>query len=62
MSKDSERSGAFSDTSMTGESIPGPKLSCKRRLTFCVVGNGGVGKSSLTVRYLQGHFPEVSPS
>lgn len=31
----------------------------KRRLTFCVVGSGGVGKSSLTVRYLNGHFPEV---
>ena len=31
----------------------------KRRLTVCVVGSGGVGKSSLTVRYLQGHFPEV---
>ena len=32
----------------------------KRRLTVCVVGSGGVGKSSLTIRYLQGHFPEVS--
>lgn len=32
----------------------------KRRLTICVVGSGGVGKSSLTVRYLNNHFPEVS--
>ena len=32
----------------------------KRRLTVCVVGSGGVGKSSLTVRYLHNHFPEVS--
>ena len=31
----------------------------KRRLTICIVGSGGVGKSSLTVRYLQGTFPEV---
>lgn len=31
----------------------------KRRLTICVVGSGGVGKSSLTVRYLNNHFPEV---
>ena len=32
----------------------------KRRITICVVGSGGVGKSSLTVRYLNNHFPEVS--
>lgn len=31
-----------------------------KRLTICVIGSGAVGKSSLTVRYLQGHFPEVS--
>ena len=31
-----------------------------RRLTICVVGSGGVGKSSLTVRFLKGIFPEVS--
>ena len=31
----------------------------EKRLTICVVGSGSVGKSSLTVRYLQGHFPEV---
>ena len=31
-----------------------------RRLTICVVGMGGVGKSSLTLRYMNGHFPEVS--
>lgn len=34
----------------------------KGRLTLCVVGSGGVGKSSLTIRYLQGHFPEVGNS
>ena len=42
------------------ERPPDRKL-CKRRLTVCVVGSGGVGKSSLTIRYLHGHFPEVSP-
>ncbi len=31
----------------------------RSRLTLCIVGSGGVGKSSLTVRYLHGHFPEV---
>ena len=31
----------------------------KRRLTICVIGSGGVGKSSLTLRYINGHFPEV---
>lgn len=36
------------------------KQPSKRRLTICVVGSGGVGKSSLTVRYLNNHFPEVS--
>jgi small GTP-binding protein len=34
------------------------KLLSKRRLTICVVGSGGVGKSSLTVRFLKGIFPE----
>ena len=38
----------------------GHQPSAEKRLTICVVGSGGVGKSSLTVRYLQGHFPEVS--
>lgn len=37
------------------------KLS-KRRLTVCVVGSGGVGKSSITLRYINGHFPEVNNS
>ena len=37
----------------------GSELS-KRRLTVCVVGSGGVGKSSITLRYLNGQFPEVS--
>ena len=31
-----------------------------RRLTVCVIGSGGVGKSSITLRYINGHFPEVS--
>ena len=35
-------------------------LVSKRRLTICVVGSGGVGKSSLVTRYLHGHFPEAS--
>ena len=39
-----------------GESTP---LS-KRPLTICVVGSGGVGKSSLTIRFLKGTFSEVS--
>ena len=30
------------------------------RLILCVIGSGGVGKSSLTIRYLHGQFPEVS--
>ena len=34
----------------------------KRRLTICVVGSGGVGKSSLTIRFLKGVFSEVSPA
>lgn len=36
------------------------QLISNRRLTICVVGSGGVGKSSLVTRYLHGHFPEVS--
>ncbi len=36
-----------------------PILESTRRLTICVVGSGGVGKSSLVTRYLHGHFPEV---
>ena len=31
----------------------------KSRLSICVVGTGGVGKSSLTLRYTSGSFPEV---
>ena len=38
-----------------------PSLS-KRPLTVCVVGSGGVGKSSLTIRFLKGVFTEVSPA
>lgn len=38
-----------------------PSLS-KRPLTICVVGSGGVGKSSLTIRFLKGVFTEVSPA
>lgn len=36
----------------------GSELS-KRRLTICVVGSGGVGKSSITLRYLNEQLPEV---
>ena len=32
----------------------------ERRLTICVVGSGGVGKSSITMRFINGVFPEVS--
>ena len=28
---------------------------------LCVVGSGGVGKSSLTIRYLKNEFTEVRP-
>ncbi len=58
---DNERSRSFSDPGMTGGNNSALKPSCKKKLTLCVVGSGGVGKSSLTVRYLQGHFSEVSP-
>ena len=39
---------------------PPAEVVSKGRLTLCVVGSGGVGKSSLTVRYLHGNFPEVN--
>lgn len=37
----------------------GSEVVSKGKLTLCVVGSGGVGKSSLIIRYLHGHFPEV---
>ena len=43
----------------TPESPSAYDRTSKRRLAVCVVGSGGVGKSSFTVRYLQNHFPEV---
>lgn len=42
------------------ESTDGVKRVSHRRLTICVIGSGGVGKSSLTLRYINGHFPEVN--
>lgn len=61
----SERHRSFSDSAMvrakgSGIDEPRPQPTSKRKLTLCVVGSGGVGKSSITIRYLQGHFPEVS--
>ena len=41
------------------DSTDGPRRLAKRKLTICVIGSGGVGKSSLTLRYINGHFPEV---
>lgn len=41
------------------ESTDGSRRQSKRKLTICVIGSGGVGKSSLTLRYINGHFPEV---
>ena len=55
----SERGRSFSASSKCS-SDGGPPSAAGRRLTLCVVGSGGVGKSSLTCRYLQGDFPEVS--
>ena len=40
-------------------SSPQSEAVSNERLTLCVIGSGGVGKSSLTIRYLHGHFPEV---
>lgn len=51
---------AIPETSDMPDSPPAYDQTSKRRLTICVVGSGGVGKSSLTVRYLNNHFPEVS--
>ena len=52
-------SPAVPEASDTPDSPPAYNQASKRRLTICVVGSGGVGKSSLTVRYLNNHFPEV---
>lgn len=51
-------SRALSIDSKDDEALGSTQVS-KGRLTLCVVGSGGVGKSSLTVRYLHGRFPEV---
>nr|ABD65422.1 Rap1-like [Suberites domuncula] len=56
MSRDRPRS--FSDSALSRGRLPSIQPTSKRKLTLCVVGSGGVGKSSLTVRYLQGQFPE----
>ena len=48
-------SRAFSE-----DDLSSPPAVSKSRLTLCVVGSGGVGKSSLTIKYLHGHFPEVN--
>ena len=53
-------SPAVPEASDVPESPPAYDQRSKRRITICVVGSGGVGKSSLTVRYLNNHFPEVS--
>ncbi len=56
-----EMNGRLRSYSSESDSANGHQpSSSEKRLTICVVGSGGVGKSSLTVRYLQGHFPEVS--
>ena len=55
-----EMNGRVRSHSSESDSANGHQPSSEKRLTICVVGSGGVGKSSLTVRYLQGHFPEVS--
>lgn len=55
-----EMNGRLRSYSSESDSANGQPPSSEKRLTICVVGSGGVGKSSLTVRYLQGHFPEVS--
>lgn len=55
-----EMNGRLRSYSSDSDCANGHQPSSEKRLTICVVGSGGVGKSSLTVRYLQGHFPEVS--
>jgi GTPase SAR1 family protein len=53
----SEKSGSAVSTA---DSSPQLGTISKGRLTLCLVGSGGVGKSSFTIRYLHGHFPEAS--
>lgn len=53
-------SRALSIESRDDISSHSPPEESRSRLTLCVVGSGGVGKSSLTVKYLHGHFPEVN--
>lgn len=56
----SARGRSFSGASSLDSESNSHQPTAEKRLTICVVGSGGVGKSSLTVRYLQGHFPEVT--